>query len=415
MRYFEIDLNLNEDDMALRDAAHKFARQEMRPVARELDQLSAEQVVADDSPLWPFLAKAYSLGYHKLLLPECYDGLGLSPLQATLVLEELGWGSFGLSVQLAVSSFPFYMACMSGNEGLIKKFVIPYCNCTDGSIRGCWGITEPEHGSDVLAVGEKCFDSPAMKGSVRGRLEGGELIISGQKSAWVSGGTIATHTLLHLQLEPEKGFAGCGICFVPLDLPGISRGKPLEKMGQRDLNQGEIYFDEVRVPKEYLLVDTGFYVPILDTILATANLCMANWSVGLSRAAFEEAFTYCKERVQGGRPLIEHYATKQRIFQMFARIETQRAVTRAASKLNFNIMPPHVEYSLLAKIKSTEMAFENTNDAVQLLGGNGLTREYLTEKLFRDARATLIEDGSNETLARHGGHEIMETYPRNQI
>jgi len=413
LNYFEINLDLNEDDIALRDAARKFAEQEMRPTAKELDLISAEEVVAGNSPLWPFLKKAYSLGYHKLLLPECYGGLGLSPLQISLVLEELGRGSFGLSVQLAVSSFPFYMLCMSGNEELIQKFVTPYCNCTDGSLRGCWGITEPEHGSDVLAVGEECFSSPAMKGSVRARLDGDEVVINGQKSAWVSGGTIATHTLLHLQLEPEKGFAGCGICVVPLDLPGVSRGKPLEKIGQRDLNQGEIYFDEVRVPKEYLLVDASFYVPMLDTILAAANLCMANWSVGLSRAALEEALSYNKERVQGGRILIDHYTTKQRLFQMFARVETQRAVTRAATNLNFNISPPHVEYSLLAKIQSTEMAFQNTNDAIQLLGGNGLTREYLTEKLFRDARATLIEDGSNETLARHGGHILMESYPRN--
>jgi alkylation response protein AidB-like acyl-CoA dehydrogenase len=413
MKYFEINLNLNEDDIALRDATRKFAEQEMRPVAKELDLMSAEDVVADDSPLWLFYEKAYSLGYHKLLLPECYGGLGLTPLQVSLVMEELGWGSFGLSVQLVVSSFPFYMVAMSNNEELIEKFVIPYCNCTDGSIRGCWGITEPEHGSDVLAVGEECFNSAEMKGSVRGRIEGNELIVNGQKSAWVSGGTIATHTLLHLQLEPEKGFAGCGVCIVPLNLPGVSKGKPLEKIGQRDLNQGEIYFDEVRVPLEYLLVDQSFYVPILDTILAAANLCMANWSTGLSRAAFDEALSYCKERVQGGRQLIEHYTTKQRLFQIFARLETQRAVTRAATNLNFNISPPHVEYSLLAKIQSTEMAFQNTNDAIQLLGGNGLTREYLTEKLFRDARATLIEDGSNETLARHGGHILMETYPRN--
>ena len=412
MRYFDLDLNLNEEDIALRDATRQFAEQEMRPTAAALDKLSAEEAVADDSPLWPFLKKAYSLGYHKLLIPECYGGLGLSPLQVSLVLEELGWGSLGLGVQLAVASFPFYLACSTGREELIEKFVIPYCNCTDGSIRGCWGITEPEHGSDVLAAGEDYFSSPTMKGGVRGRIEGDELVINGQKSAWVSGGTIATHTLLHLQIDPEKGFAGSGVCIVPLDLPGVSKGKPLEKIGQRDLNQGEIYFDDVRVPLEYLLIDPDFYVPALDTILAAANLCMANWSIGLSRAAFEEALTYCRERVQGGRPLIEHYTTKQRLFTMFTRTETQRAITRAATNLNFNISPPLVEYSLVAKIQSTEMAFANTHDAIQLLGGNGLTREYLTEKLFRDARATLIEDGSNETLARHGGHLLMEEYPK---
>jgi len=415
MRYFEIDLNLNEDDMALRDAAHKFAEQEMRPVARELDLMTAEEAIADDSPLWPFYEKAYSLGYHKLLLPECYGGLGLTPLQVCLVMEELGWGSFGLAVQLTVSSFPFYTLCATGNEKLIDEFVRPYCACRDGSIRGCWGMTEPEHGSDIMAIGEECFTSPNMKASVKARIEGDEIVINGQKSAWVSGGTIATHAHLMVQLEPEKGFAGSGVCFVPLDLPGVSKGKPLEKLGQRDLNQGEIYFDDVRIPKEYLLVPCDYFVANLDATLAAANLCMANWSVGLSRAAFEEAFTYCKERVQGGRPLIEHYATKQRIFQMFSRVETQRAITRAASKLNFSILPPHIEYSLVAKTQCTEMAFQNTNEAIQLLGGNGLTREYLTEKLFRDARATLIEDGCNEALARHGGHEIMENYPRNQV
>ena len=412
MNYFDINLHLSEDDIALRDAARQFAEQEMRPVAKLLDNMSAEEGAAADSPLWPFLKKAYALGYHKILLPECYGGLGLTPLQVNLVYEELGWGSFGLGVQLAVCSFPFYLVCMTGNTELIEKYVKPFCDCRDGSIRGCWGISEPEHGSDTLAVGEEYFDSPQMKPDVRAKLEGDEWVISGQKSAWVSGGTISTHTLLHVQLDPSKGFAGSGICIVPMDLPGVAKGKALEKIGQRDLNQGEIYLDEVRIPKDHMLIDPKVYVPILDTILASANLCMASWSVGLSRAAFEEALNYCKERVQGGRPLIEHYTTKQRLFDMFARVETQRAIARAAINLNLNISPPHVEYSLVAKTQCTEMTFQNTHDAIQLLGGNGLTKEYLVEKLFRDARATLIEDGSNETLARHGGHVLMETYPR---
>ncbi|MBC2715550.1 MAG: acyl-CoA/acyl-ACP dehydrogenase [Desulfobacteraceae bacterium] len=412
MRYFDINLDLSEDDIALRDAARQFAEQEMRPVARQLDQMSAEEGVAEDSPLWPFLKKAYSLGYHKILLPEYYGGLGLSPLQTNIVFEELAWGSFGLALTVTVVCFPFYCICMTNNDEMIEKFVKPFCDCTDGSIRGCWAITEPEHGSDMLAVGEECFDSPNMKGNVRAKLEGEQWVLNGQKSAWVSGGTISTHAMLHVQIDPSKGFAGNGVCILPLDLQGVSKGKPLEKIGQRDLNQGEIYFDDVRIPKDYMFVDPDFYVPLLDIILAAANLCMASWSVGLSRAAFDEALNYTKERVQGGKPLIEHYTTKQRIFDMFARVETARAIARAAINLNLNISPPHVEYSLVAKTQCTEMAFKNTHDAIQILGGNGLTKEYLTEKLFRDARSTLIEDGNNETLSRHGGHILMESYPR---
>lgn len=413
MKYFDINLNLSEDDIALRDAARQFAEEVMRPAAKQLDQMSAEQGIAPDSPLWPFLKKAYSLGYHTILLPEYHGGLGLSPLQINLVFEELAWGSFGLALLTTVVCFPFYCICLTNNDELIEKFVKPFCECKDGSIRGCWGITEPEHGSDVIAVGEDYFEK--LKGNCRAKPDGDGYIINGQKSAWVSGGTISTHAMLHVQIDPTKGFLGNGICIVPLDLPGVSKGKALEKIGQRDLNQGEIYFDDVRIPKEYMFVDPDFYVPILDIILASANLCMANWSVGLSRAAFDEALNYCKERVQGGRPIIEHYTTKQRVFDMFARVETARAISRAAMNLNLNISPPHVEYSLVAKTQCTEMAFQNTHDAIQLLGGNGLTKEYLTEKLFRDSRSTLIEDGNNETLSRHGGHILMESYPRGPL
>jgi acyl-CoA dehydrogenase len=412
MRYFDINLNLTKEDILLRRTAREFAQKVLRPVSRELDAMTAEQAIAGGSPLWDFLKQAYELDLHKILLPAYYGGEGLSPLQVHLVMEELGWGGFGLALQLTIVCFPFYLACMTGDDELIDTFVTPFCECRDGSIRGCWGITEPDHGSDVIAVGEEYFSSGKMRGNIQARLDGNEWVISGQKSAWVSGGTIATHCLLHVQIDPSKGFAGNGICIIPLDRRGVTKGKPLEKIGQRDLNQGELYFDEVRIPKGWMLADPDFYVPFLDMILASANLCMASWSTGLARAAFEEALTYSKQRIQGGRPLIEHYAMKQRVFDLFARTESCRAISRAAMNLNFNISPPHVEYSLWAKTQCTELAFRNTHDAIQIWGGNGLTKEYILEKLFRDARATLIEDGNNETLARHGGHILGEKYPR---
>ncbi|MBA4368286.1 MAG: acyl-CoA dehydrogenase [Desulfobacterium sp.] len=412
MDYFDINLNLSKEDEAIRMAAREFAQKVMRPVSRELDAMSAEEMVADGSPLWDFLKKAYELDFHKILLPEYYGGEGISPLQVHLVLEEFAWASFGLSVQLLVVCFPFYVACMVGDEELIETFVKPFCKCRDGSIRGCWAITEPDHGSDILAVGEECFESEKMRGNLQAILEGDEWVINGQKSAWVSGGTIATHALLFCQIDPSRGFAGNGVCIVPLDRKGVSKGKPLEKIGQRDLNQGELFFNNVRIPKTWMMANPDFYVPFLDMVLAAANLSMAALSTGLARAAFEEALAYSKQRIQGGRPLIEHYVMKQRIFELFARTESCRAISRAAINLNFNISPPHVEYSLWAKTQCTEMAFQNSHETIQIWGGNGLTKEYIVEKLFRDARATLIEDGNNETLARHGGHILAETYPR---
>lgn len=412
MRYFDTNMNLSKEDILIRRSAREFAHKLMRPVSQELDAMTAEQVVAPDSPLWGLLKQAYELEFHTIMLPEYYGGQGLSPLQLHLLFEEFGWASFGLSVHLAVVCFPFYVASMTGDEELIETFVKPFCDCRDGSIRGCWAATEPEHGSDILAIGEDYYSSEKMRGNVQAILDGDEWVINGQKSSWVSGGTVATHALLHPQVDPSQGLAGGGVCFVPLDLKGVSKGKPLEKIGQRDLNQGEIFFDNVRIPKLWMMVEPEFYVPLVDMILASANLCMASWSTGLARAAFEESLSYSKQRIQGGKPLIDHYVMKQRIFELFARTESCRAISRTAIDLNFNLSPPHTEYSLWAKTQCTEMAFQNSHEAIQIWGGNGLTKEYVLEKLFRDARATLIEDGNNETLARHGGHILKETYPR---
>jgi len=412
MDYFDINLDLTDEDKSIVNMAREFAREVIRPISIELDRMTAEEVVADGSPLWEFFRKAYELDFHTILLPEVYGGPGLNPLQIHLVFEEFGWASFGLAVHLAVSSFPAYCACMTGDDELVETFVKPFCECRDGSIRGCWGITEPEHGSDVIAVGEEFFSSPDLRGNVRVVQDGDEWVINGQKSAWVSGGTVATHALLHCQIDPSLGFAGNGVCILPLDREGVSRGKPLEKIGQRDLNQGEIYFDDVRIPRNWMIVDPDFYVPMLDMILASANLCMAAWATGVARAALEESLAYARQRIQGGKPLIEHYSMKQRIFELFRRTETCRAVSRAAMNLNFNLSPPHLEYSLWSKTQCTDMAFQNTHESIQIFGANGLTKEYFVEKLFRDARATLIEDGNNETLARHGGHILGETYPR---
>ena len=105
--------------------------------------------------------------------------------------------------------------------------------------------------------------------------------------------------------------AGGGICIVPLDLPGVKKGRPLDKLGQRALNQGELFFDNVRVPAEYMLVDQESYEAMLDITLSTANAAIGAMSVGVARAAYEEALAYAKQRVQGGKALFEHQMIKQ--------------------------------------------------------------------------------------------------------
>jgi|SRR5271157_2382056 len=412
MDFLEMDLNLTEDDIALRKAANKFATEVMRPVAKQLDEMTPEQVIAEDSPLWDFMKKAYELGYHAVLIPESYGGMNLTSLQQIIIFEELCWGSAGLATQIAVGAFPAFVASMVPEDEIIEKIIVPYCECRDGSIRGCWCITEPDHGSDTLIPGYPSFSDPAIRANCRVTLDGDEWVINGQKSSWVSGATIATHCALYCQVDASMGHAGGGIFIVPLDLPGVSKGKPLNKMGQRDLNQGEIFFDNVRIPRSYMVAGPEAYEGMLEITLSATTCLMGAMGTGIARAAFEESLAYAKERVQGGKPLIEYTHIRMRLFNMLRRVETSRLMTRAAYVYNQSTSTPAEEYSVMAKIHSTQAAFDNTHEAIQIFGGNGLAKEYLIEKLFRDARATLIEDGSNDTLAIAAGHKIIETYPR---
>ena len=413
MNYFDLNMDLSEAEIALKTNANRFAREVMRPIAKQLDQMTPEEVIASESPFWDFMRKGYELGYHKLSFPEEFGGSGLTPFQIQIVMEELGWGSFGLA--LALNTSLDAAVAMAGGEKLIKQFTIPFCQCTDASYVGCWAITEPDHGSDTVMPGYPSFRDPKIGAQCRARLDGDEYVISGQKSAWASGGTVAKSILLMCQIDSSRGHAGSGIFVFSLDRPGVTKGKPLDKIGTRDLNQGEIFFDEVRVPRESLVVGPDGYEAALAAHLSMTLPMVGTWATGLARAAFEEALAYARERVQGGKPLVEHSNVQDKLFDMFRKVEASRQLCRGAFVYNWSNPPEKrvIEYSMAAKTFATQASLEVTSDAVQIFGGIGLSKEYLVEKLFRDARSTLICDGSNDILSLVGGHLLAQRYPRN--
>ncbi|MCB2185329.1 MAG: acyl-CoA/acyl-ACP dehydrogenase [Deltaproteobacteria bacterium] len=414
MGYFDLSLSLTKGDRALKEAVHKFAKEVMRPIAAKLDSMSVEEAFAPSSPYFDFLKQAYELGYHKLPFPEALGGVDLTPLQINLIMEELAWGSFGLALSLNTSLDA--AAAVAGGDKMIQEFTLPYCQCLDASYIGCWAITEPDHGSDTLVAGYPSFRDPTIPAQCRAKLVGDEYVIQGQKAAWVSNGPLANSILLMCQIDAGKGHAGSGMFVFSLDRPGVSKGKPVDMIGARDLCQGEIFFDEVRVPKEYLLVGPEGYENALAAHLSLTLPMVGTWAVGLARAAFEEALSYARDRVQGGVPLVEHNNIKVKLFDMFRKIEASRALCRAAFVHNWSYpMNPEkrvLEYAMAAKTFATQSCLEVTSDAIQIFGGNGLTKEYPVEKFFRDARTTLICDGSNDTIAVAGGHKVAHTYPR---
>jgi len=415
MNYFDLNMDLSEGEAALKTNANKFAREVMRPISIQLDQMTPEEAIAPGSPFWDFMRKAYELGYHTVGFPTEVGGSGLTPLQCAIVNEELAWGSFGMTLGLN-TTLDSLAALLFGTEEHIKEFTVPYCQCKDASVVGCWAITEPDHGSDTVTPGYHSFRDPTIKAQCVARLKGNEYVINGQKSAWVSGGTIAKSTVLMCQIDPSMGHAGSGIFVFSLDRPGVSKGKPLNRLGTRDLNQGEVFFDDVHVPKESLLVGPEGYEAALEGWLGMTLPNVATWCTGLARAGFEEALTYARERVQGGKLLIEHPSVQEKLFDMFRKVEASRQLSRAVQVYNWShAMQPEkrlIEYGMAAKTFASQAALEVTSEAIQIFGGIGISKEYILEKLFRDAQATIICDATNNIHAIVGGDKVARTYPR---
>jgi alkylation response protein AidB-like acyl-CoA dehydrogenase len=408
--YLDLNKELTDEQKLVKQRAHEFAAQVLRPASIELDRLSPEDVIAKGSRMWDVFRTAYSEGWHIRGFPEQFGGAHIDPLSNHIINEEWGWGSADFAIALSVTSFPFAFAMGRQDPQIMEEVVMPFIEDKEAKYIGCWAITEPGHGSDTLMPGTAMWTNPDVHYGLTATLDGDDYVLNGQKSAWVSNGTIATHALAFLGVDRKRGMAGGGVALVPLNLPGVSKGPPLNKLGQRALNQGEIFFDNVRIPRSYMFVEPDAYTFAIDAVLAGANAFMGSAFTGLARAALEEALTYTKGRVQGGVPISTHQLVQKKLFDMFVKVESARQLSRATIMYNHGAFPPGTQYSISSKVFCTQTAFEVASDAVQLHGGYGLTKEMLVEKLFRDARASMIEDGSNDILSLTAAQKIIDQY-----
>jgi acyl-CoA dehydrogenase len=396
----ELDAGLSDEERSVRDTCHRFAAEVLRPAGRALDRLDdPAAVIAPDSALWDVLHRYHALGLASLADDPQLDPLAKARL-AALTSEELAWGDVGLAITCGTTQMHVPWVRQSGNAELIERFCTPA-----RPVLSCWALTEPDHGSDTVALTEPHFADPALRANCIARQDGGDFVIRGQKAAWVSNGTIAELAMLFCTLDPSQGFKGGAVFLVPLDLPGVQRSRPLDKIGQRPLNQGEIFFDDVRVPGAWKVVGPELYSVALEMMLAHANAAMGQLFVGVARAAFEHAVDYAKQRVQGGVPIFQHQSVRSRLFGMFTKLQAARALARSVACWNAE-NPPRIQLSIACKVFCTQTAFEVASDAVQVFGGNGLSREYPVEKLLRDARASLIEDGCNDMLSLLGATRL---------
>ncbi|MCC7410445.1 MAG: acyl-CoA/acyl-ACP dehydrogenase [Gammaproteobacteria bacterium] len=413
--YTDIDVQLTDEHRAIQAAVHRFAAGHVRPAMAELDAAPAADAVLDpDGPWWRARREARSLGYHLAALPQEIGGLGLDPIGLHILIEELGWGAPGFALSTLADSFPAVAVLIHrpDNARLIEEIVQPFLADSEARLGSCVGLSEPDHGSDALWAFTREDPAGALALATRARPDGADWRVRGQKSAWVSNGPVASHAMTWLTVCDGDGTSrGGGIAIVPLDAAGVSRGPVTRLLGSRDFPQCALYFDDVRIPADYLLVGPDRYEAATDGFLNVGGLSVGIAFTGLARAAFEAALDHCRTRVQGGRPLVEHQAVQLKLFDMFTRVEAARALSRQAMRYCFvpQARVP-IEYSTAVKVYCTQAAFEVAHAAVQLHGAAGLAHGSLVERLFRDARGGLIGDGCNDALALKRSGDLIRHY-----
>ena len=404
-----LESGLTEEEQAIQDATHRFAEEVMRPIGQKLDAMTPEEVIAEGSPLHDYMAQINAAGILDLgAMAEMTNEQKARVFP--LIFEELGWGDSGLAIASLASSIPAFTAHTTGDPEIIERF---------GSVAGCWLATQPERGSDVVDMDATLVhpNTQQSKGNLLARKDGDEYVINGQSAAWVSYAPLAQTAMAYLPCdygdgfykEGEQGLHHVGI-LIPLDLPGVSRGKPLDKLGQRPLPQGEVFFDEVRVPAKYAIATGDAAIPQMVATLTFANMEMAATFTGVARSAFDLALEYVHERKQGGTAIINHQTVQARTFDLWQRVEASRALTHRVFNYNYGEFGPHLLGSVTSKTFATRTSFEVASEALQLFGGNGLTKEYPIEKIMRDARASMIEDGENNVLNLKGMGWLSKWY-----
>jgi len=409
MGYFELDLSLKSDVKAIFREVQKFAKKPLRPAGIELDSLhNPVDVYGKDSPLWDAFKAYRKLDLHSLDIPRQTGGMAgeLHHKAGPIIVEEMGHGDSGLAVSLEMSNLPFALAAMSPESDL-QILAEVYCKDTDANMIGSWAVPDSGDYLDWLlsdnGAGIGVDTTPEMEAVLRGD----EYVINGAITAWTANAPMATHAAVLVSLDPARGIQGSGVAIVPLDLAGISIGKPLDRIGQRTLPRSRIAFEDVKIPLPFMAVsDMEKARPQLKAMHARTNIINAAASVGLAQAAYEEALNYAKERVQGGVPISEHKNVKLLLFNMFMKVETARAYNRRVGEYNETAESTSGHHALAAKVFATKTAFEVASDAIAIFGGNGLTKEYPVEKMFRDARVAMLSDGDNNTLSISGAEKL---------
>ena len=378
-----VDLTLSEEQEMLRELAHEFAEESIRPQAEHWDENS-------EFPM-DTIAEAHEMGLLNLHIPEEYGGMGMNCLTEAVVQEELAWGDPGFATAAYSNGLTAAPIITGGTEYQKEKYL---GWLVEKPSIAAYAVTEPGAGSDVAAI-----QSTAVK-------DGDDYILNGNKM-WITGAGKADWFFVLAYTDKDAGYKGMSGFIVESNWDGVSLGKKETNMGQRASDTRAVNFENVRVPVANLVGGKeggGWFNAMAAFDVSRPSI--AAHATGISRAAYEHSLQYADERMTFGKKLHQHQAIQFMLADMKTEIEAARLLTWKSAWMMDNGMR-NTEFAAHAKRFAADAAMKITTDAVQIFGGYGYSEEYPVARLMRAAKVMQIYEGSSQVQRMIIGREIV--------
>ncbi|MEW6757296.1 MAG: acyl-CoA dehydrogenase family protein [Acidobacteriota bacterium] len=366
-----VNFELSKEHRELVEKAKDFADREVRPVARQYDE-------SCEFP-WPVVQKAYDEGIINGAIPKEYGGAGHSSFEGCLASEELGAACSGIGICIDANNLALTPLLVGGSDALKKEI---FGRLVEARGLAAFCLTEPEAGSDAGAVKTTAVRS------------GDSYVINGQKRFITNGKQAMFHTVF-CNTDPGRGARGMSAIVVPADAPGVIIGRELPKMGQRASCQVEIEYRDVAVPADNVIgkENMGFLIAMKTFNRTRAGVASA--AVGMAREAYDVAKKWALNRRQFGQPIASFQAIGFMFAEMLTEITASRFLVWNAALLT-DADKEVGTYSAMAKYYATDVAMKVATDCVQIMGGDGYSKDFIVEKIMRDAKLSQIYEGTNQ-------------------
>lgn len=382
----ESNFQLTEEQNDIKQCVREFAESVIAPRSAEIDEKAK----------FPFdiYKEMVESGLVALPFPEKYGGGGADTVTECILVEELSRVDLSSALACMVNTLGSKPIMLGGNEEQKQKYI---SKITSGESLCAFGLTEAGAGSDFMGI------------KTRAVKQGDKYIINGTK-LFISHGNISDICTVFAKTSPEPGLKSLSCFIVEKDFPGFKVGKTEHKLGIRGSETAELIFEDMEVPAENLIQVEGSGWKLAMNTLDTSRPGVGAQGVGVAQGALDFAFKYAREREQFNQPIGNFEAIQNMLVNMAIKVEAARLLVYKAANLVSRNDKAKSMYAALSKCYGGDIAMDVTNDAVQILGGYGFTKEFPVEKMMRDAKITQIYEGTNQIQRKVISRHLLKSY-----